>query len=324
MGRWFAHGKPRSLQWLPFVPPGLSGSDECHSPDSALAVTKVSLWFLTGSSFPVLSEAVSRDSKDMDLALNDKVALVSGGARGIGAAAVVAFLAEGARVVLVDRDEEASVRLTQGRKGIEIVVGDLTELSVCTAAVDRAIQRFGRLDVLVNNAGVNDSIGLEASPDAFLASLRRNLLPAYTLTHLAQKHLVASRGCIVNVSSKVATTGQGGTSGYAASKGAINALTREWALALGPSGVRVNCVVPAECDSDQYQRWFASQPDPTLARAKVANLVPFEHRLTRPDELADAILWLSSPRSSHMTGQLLYVDGGYTHLDRAATSTHRW
>jgi L-fucose dehydrogenase len=83
-------------------------------------------------------------------------------------------------------------------------------------------------------------------------------------------------------------------------------------------------VVPAECDSDQYQRWFNTQPDPAAARARVAALVPLGTRLTRPEEVADAIVWLASARSSHITGQFVFVDGGYTHLDRAATSSHAW
>ncbi len=260
----------------------------------------------------------------MNLDLKDHVALVSGGARGIGASTVRAFAAEGARVVLVDRDAAASGALAAALPGVQSVVGDLTDDAVCERAVTEALSRFGRLDILVNNAGVNDSVGLEASPAEFVKSLERNLLPAYTLTHFARPHLITRKGAVVNVSSKVASTGQGRTSGYAAAKGAINALTREWAIALGKEGVRVNCVVPAECDSDQYQRWFNAQPDPALARAKVASLVPLGTRLTRPEEVADAIVWLASSRSSHMTGQFLYVDGGYTHLDRAATSAHQW
>lgn len=260
----------------------------------------------------------------MDLELTHRVALVSGGARGIGAATVDRFTAEGARVLIVDRDAEAADQVAAGRPSVRIVAGDLTDPEVCRRAVEEAVRHFGHLDILVNNAGVNDSVGLDAPPDAFLASLQRNLLPAYTLTHLARTHLAARRGAIVNVSSKVATTGQGRTSGYAAAKGALDALTREWALALGPHGVRVNTVVPAECDTDQYQRWFASQPDPEKARRHVADLVPFERRLSKPSELADAIVWLASGRASHITGQFLYVDGGYTHLDRAATSSHQW
>jgi NAD(P)-dependent dehydrogenase (short-subunit alcohol dehydrogenase family) len=129
----------------------------------------------------------------------------------------------------------------------------------------------------------------------------------------------------VNVSSKVAVTGQGHTSGYAAAKGGVNALTREWAAALAPHGVRVNAVVPAECDTPGYQRWFESQADPKRAKEAIEKLVPLGSRMTTPEEVAAAILFLASPCSAHTTGQLLFVDGGYTHLDRALTqSRHQW
>jgi NAD(P)-dependent dehydrogenase (short-subunit alcohol dehydrogenase family) len=260
----------------------------------------------------------------MDLHLKEKVVVVSGGARGIGAATVRLFSREGARVVIVDRDEEAGNRLATELHEALFVRADLSNEAECAEAIATARRAFGAIDSLVNNAGVNDSVSLEAGPEEFMASLRRNLLHVYALTHHARADLIQRRGSVVNLSSKVATTGQGGTSGYAAAKGAINALTREWAVALAPHGVRVNAVVPAECDTDQYQRWFASQPDPEAARAKVARLVPLEQRLTRPDEMASAIVWLASPAAGHITGQLLYVDGGYTHLDRAMSSSHHW
>ena len=99
-------------------------------------------------------------------------------------------------------------------------------------------------------------------PADFLVSLQHNLFHVFALAHFARQALIRTRGAIVNVGSKVAVTGQGRTSGYAAAKGAILALTREWAVALAPHEVRVNCVVPAECDTPLYQRWFDLQPDP--------------------------------------------------------------
>ena len=260
----------------------------------------------------------------MNLELAGAGILVSGGARGIGAAVSRGFTAEQARVAIVDRDRDAGVALAAELPGSIFIEADLTDEAACERAVATAVGEFGRLDVLVNNAGVNDSVPLTASPAEFMASLQRNLFHVFALTHFARPHLVARRGAVVNVSSKVAVTGQGRTSGYAAAKGAVNALTREWAAAFAPDGVRVNTVVPAECDTDQYRRWFAAQPDPAKARARVEQLVPLGRRLSMPGELADAILWLSSARSSHVTGQILFIDGGYTHLDRAFTSDHAW
>ena len=265
----------------------------------------------------------------MHLDLQDRVVVVTGGAKGIGAACCTAFAEEGARVVLVDRDAAAASALTQqlreqGRT-IEPLVIDLQADDACARIVEHAATMFGQLDVLVNNAGFNDSVGLDQPPAHFASSVLANLLPTYALVHYAVPLLRKSRGAIINVSSKVSVTGQGGTSGYAAAKGAINALTREWAVALAPDGVRVNCVLPAECLTAQYQQWFDAQPDPQGTQQAVAHLIPLGHRLTTAEEIATMIVLLASPRSSHTTGQLIFVDGGYTHLDRAVSYDHtKW
>jgi NAD(P)-dependent dehydrogenase (short-subunit alcohol dehydrogenase family) len=263
----------------------------------------------------------------MNLELQDRSVLVTGGASGIGAACVRGFATEGAKVAIVDQDRKRAEALAGELTGVGACVvciaADLTEESACREAVAAAQQALGPLEILINNAGVNDSVGLDRPPAEFLESLRRNLLHVYAVTHFARDALIKARGSIVNIGSKVAVTGQGGTSGYAAAKGGILALTREWALALAPFGVRANCVVPAECDTPLYQRWFNGQSDPAAARAAIEHLVPLGHRLTTPAEVAAAILFLASPCASHITGQILFVDGGYTHLDRAATHPHR-
>ncbi len=179
--------------------------------------------------------------------------------------------------------------------------------------------------MLVNNAGFNDGLGLEASPEQFMSSVRSNLLHVYAMTHHALPYLRTGPGCIVNLGSKVAVTGQGHTSGYAAAKGAINALTREWAVALAPEGIRVNCVLPAECLTDQYERFFQSQANPDAVQKNIGKLVPLEQRLTTPEEIAHTVVFLASFCSSHTTSQLVFVDGGYTHLDRAVGHDHeKW
>jgi L-fucose dehydrogenase len=172
----------------------------------------------------------------------------------------------------------------------------------------------------VNNAGVNDRIGLRHAVAEFRASLERNVVQCFVLVQACLDALIASRGCIVNVGTKCVDTGQGGTSGYVAAKGALHALTREWALDLAPHGIRVNCVVPAEVLTPLYERLLQEQPDPQAALAGIERLVPLEHRMTTAREIADAVMFAASPRSSHTTGQLLFVDGGYTHLDRACTA----
>jgi len=260
----------------------------------------------------------------MDLQLQEKVAIVTGGAKGIGAAAVRSFAAEGAQVVIAGRSPTEGEALAAEVNGI-FVEAELAEETVCRALVEKVMEEFGRIDVLVNNAGYNDGRDLSTSPEEFLASVNLNLSHVYTLAHLCREELARNSGAIINVSSKVAVTGQGNTSGYAAAKGAMNALTREWAIALAPDNVRVNCVMPAECITPQYQRWFDSLNDPAGTRAAIEGLVPLGNRMTTPEELADMIVFLASPRSSHTTGQIIFVDGGYTHLDRAVSADHsKW
>jgi len=262
----------------------------------------------------------------MDLGLRDKIVLVTGGAKGIGVATVKAFLVEDCKVVIVDRDTEAGPVLAKS-SGLKarFIEADLTNLKSCKEAVEQTVSLFGGLDVLVNNAGFNDGLGLETSPEDFMTSVQNNLLHVYAMTHYALPQIRKGPGCILNLGSKVSVTGQGKTSAYAAAKGAISALTREWAVALAPDKIRVNCVIPAECLTDQYEQFFQSQTDPDAAKKAIADLVPFAQRLTTPEEIAQTIVFLASECSSHTTGQLVYVDGGYTHFDRAVGHDHnKW
>jgi len=256
----------------------------------------------------------------MDLNLKDKVFIVTGGASGIGAAISRTLLDEGAVVAILGKSPmtaefEASLAASAAR--YLFIQVELSEDSACRSAVDQVVEKYSRIDGLVNNAGINDNIGLGAGKDAFVASLERNLIHYYVMAHYCVPHLKLTRGSIVNVSSKTALTGQGNTSGYCASKGAQLSLTREWAAALLSDGVRVNAVIPAEVMTPLYERWINSFDNAAAKLAAITSKIPLGHRMTTAEEIAYMCVFLLSDASSHTTGQWVFVDGGYTHLDRA-------
>jgi L-fucose dehydrogenase len=258
----------------------------------------------------------------MDLQLKEKVVLITGGAKGIGAAITKTVAEEGAIPVIVDRDAEAGEKLRSELQKLgrisDLVVAELATPEACSKTVEQSIRKFGRIDALVNNAGVNDGVGLEkGTPDQFVASLQRNLLHYYNMAHYAVPHLKRAGGSIISISSKTAVTGQGGTSGYVASKGAILAMTREWAVELLPYGIRVNAVVPAEVMTPLYQQWLGTFANPEEKLKTIVAKIPLGKRMTTSEEIAAMVVFLISSKASHITGQHLYVDGGYVHLDRA-------
>ena len=260
----------------------------------------------------------------MDLQLRDKVVLITGGAKGIGGAITRGCAAEGAVPVVVDLDQQAATKLQSelksSAKSCGVIPTDLCVPENCASAITRTIREFGRLDVLVNNAGINDGVGLEhGTPEKFVVSLQKNLLHVYNMTHYALPELKKSHGAIVNIASKTAVTGQGGTSGYVAAKGGILGLTREWAVELLPYGIRVNAVVPAEVMTPLYQQWLSKCSDPEEKLKTIVAKIPLGKRMTTAEEIAAMVVFLLSSKASHITGQHLYIDGGYVHLDRALT-----
>lgn len=258
----------------------------------------------------------------MDLFLKNKVVIVTGGGSGIGAAISSLLAEEGAIPAIITNappDEAWFATLCQLQPKSTVVIADLCHEQQCADAVQTVIQRFGRVDALVNNAGVNDGVGIEAGREAFIHSLEKNLFHYYQMMHCCQTALQESQGSVVNIASKTAISGQGGTSGYCAAKGAILSLTREWALSLRNSGVRVNAVVPAEVMTPLYKRWISSFPDPDAELKRINQRVPLGQRMTTPQEIANTVVFLLSSRTSHTTGEWLSVDGGYLHLDRAAS-----
>lgn len=258
----------------------------------------------------------------MDLKLKDKVIIVTGGARGIGKGISMALAREGAIPAIVSRTASESLKTISeieafGGKAFQIET-DLKDPGACKRAVDAVIDAYGKIDGLVNNAGENDGVGLESGDfDQFISSLHKNLIHYYMMAHYTVPHLKKTQGAILNISSKTADTGQGGTSGYAAANGGRNALTREWAVELLKYNIRVNAIVIAECWTPLYERWIKTVDNPEKVLQTIVANIPLGKRMTTQEEIGNAAVVLLSPVSSHTTGQITYVDGGYVHLDRA-------
>ena len=259
----------------------------------------------------------------MDLHLNDKVVVVTGSTKGIGEGIVRSMAAEGANVYIVNRAgrEGPALEKELAGKGLKVtyLAAELTEVPECKKVVDAVMARFGRIDVIVNNAGFNDQVDLLSEPESFMKGMRDNLIHYYALVHYSHDTLIQNRGNIVNIGSHVSITGQGHTSAYAAAKGAIDALTREWAAYFCDKGVRVNCLVPGSVWTSSYARWSAQFPDPQERRKTAERNIPLGKRMTTVEEFSDMVAFVASARASHLTGQIIVNDGGYCHLDRVLT-----
>ncbi len=258
----------------------------------------------------------------MELNLKDKIIIVTGGAKGIGEGIVRLLATEQAVPVIVGRNKDDNEQLVKeieekGGKAWQ-VVAELSDPDAAEKAVNEIMKKFNRIDGLVNNAGVNDGVGLSnGNYEKFMESLHKNLVHYYLMAHFALPALIASKGAIVNITSKTAETGQGNTSAYAAANGGRNALTREWAVELLKHGIRVNAVVVAECWTPAYETWIKTLPNPEQKLQEINSKIPLENRMTTSEEIGNMVLFLLSQRSSHTTGQIIHVDGGYVHLDRA-------
>jgi L-fucose dehydrogenase len=258
----------------------------------------------------------------MDLGLNNKVILVTGGARGIGEGIVRTLCGEGAIAVIAGRSAADNHKLQKEMENdggrVFSVEAELGVPANCEKVIQSVIQQYGRIEGLVNNAGVNDGVGLESGNyERFMGSIHNNLVHYYLMAHFALPYLKKTKGAIVNISSKTAETGQGNTSAYAAANGGRNALTREWAVELLKYGIRVNAVIVSECWTPQYESWIRTLNKPEEKLQEIVAKIPLENRMTKPAEIAQMVAFLLSDKSSHTTGQLIHVDGGYVHLDRA-------
>jgi NAD(P)-dependent dehydrogenase (short-subunit alcohol dehydrogenase family) len=246
--------------------------------------------------------------------MNAPVVLITGALTGIGRATALAFAQEGARVVVSGRHEEAGHALLAELRALgsqaEFVRADVRREDDVRALVDATVKRFGTLDVAVNNAGTEGKPGplTEQSADSYAATFDTNVLG----TLLGMKHelrvmLAQKHGSIINISSTFGSRGGAGASLYAASKHAVEGLTKSAALEAAAVGVRVNAVAPGPIETGMLDRFTGNEKNKA---AQIAG-VPLK-RAGQPGEIADAILFLASDKAAFITGQILAVNGGKT------------
>lgn len=262
----------------------------------------------------------------MDLGLKDKVVVISGaaGIKGsIGETILQKLADEGAIPAVIDRNARGFEYVDELQKrGIDAIFcqTDVTNPDEIKTAIEAISKKYGRIDAVINNVGVNDGVGLDASYEEFMNSLKLNMVSYFLVVKHALPFLIESKGNILNIGSKVGLTGQGGTSGYAASKGGVLGLTREWAVDLIKHGIRSNAIIIAESWTPAYDAWIKTLENGEEKLKSIVKKIPLENRMTTPEEIANTCLFTISNLSSHTTGQFITVDGGYVHLDRSLLS----
>jgi NAD(P)-dependent dehydrogenase (short-subunit alcohol dehydrogenase family) len=245
--------------------------------------------------------------------LKDQVAIVTGGASGIGAASARLFAAEGAKVALVDRDAAGLARVAAEIPGALTIEADVSDNAQAEAGVARVMKQWGRIDVLMTAAGISlggtvDKVDEAAWDRTFAVNVKGTFLWVH---HVVQPMIAAKSGTIVTVGSQLAQSSIGGNAAYIASKGAIASFTKTIAVDHAAQGIRVNALMPGVIDTPMPARSIQRQADPEAARAFWKKRHPMG-RIGQPEEVAKAALFLASDDSSFVTGTLLFVDGGWT------------
>lgn len=247
--------------------------------------------------------------------LDGKIAIVTGGGRGIGRAIARAMAREGAVVVIIDRNQElgsqTAADLVAAGGQAEFIPADVSHKEEVEQVVARVLERYGRVDILVNNAGVHDARPFWEEPEELWDRMYRvNVLGTVFPSQAVVRHMMTRKqGVIVNIASKAGVVGEPGHAAYSASKGAVISLTREMAIELAPYGIRVNAVCPGPVETDML---YTAIPD-EAARRELAASVPLG-RLGRPEDIAETVVFLASDESAWCTGQAISVDGGMSIL----------
>jgi NAD(P)-dependent dehydrogenase (short-subunit alcohol dehydrogenase family) len=250
----------------------------------------------------------------MDMA--GKVALVTGSTTGIGEASARALANQGAKVMLHGRDEARGQKVLDDLRAAgadaELTIGEIADAEFCQRLVEGCVERFGAIDVLVNNAGIlPEGNALETDNDTWMNCMQVNLNSVFFLSRAAVEHMVkAGSGNIINISSEWGLNGEQGFVAYCTTKGGLLQMTRCMALDHAQQGIRVNAVCPGEIHTQMVDNWLASEGgDPDENLAKLASGIPMR-RVAQPDEVANCVLFLASEASSYVTGSALSVDGG--------------
>lgn len=251
----------------------------------------------------------------MKTTTNQPVVLITGALTGIGRATAIAFAKEGARLSISGRSEEAGQALSAELRALgaeaEFTRVDVRSEADVKALLEKTIARFGRLDVAVNNAGTEGQLGpiIEQSIENFEATMATNVLGTFlSMKHELRAMLPQGSGSIINLSSITGQVGVVGASVYAASKHAVEGLTKSVALEAASTGIRVNAVAPGPVATDMLERFVGRNNE---AKAGFLSSIPAK-RASTPDEIAQTIVFLGSDKARYLTGQCIAVDGGYT------------
>jgi NAD(P)-dependent dehydrogenase (short-subunit alcohol dehydrogenase family) len=245
--------------------------------------------------------------------LKNKVAIITGSAKGIGKGCALVFAEEGAKVVIVDIDEksgEQTVKEIAERNGIsKFIRTDLTRSNDVQSMITNVISTFGQIDIMFNNAGYHISKNVEVtSEDEWDFIINTNLKSVFMCCKYSIPHLRKTKGCIINMSSMVGLIGQSNAGAYSATKGGIVAMTKGMALDFAKDGIRVNCICPGWVHTPLVEDWFSQQKDPQKAREYIYSVHPL-NRIASSEEIGKAAAFLASDEASFVTGIALPVDG---------------